>query len=68
MNQKLAMSLQISKKAYIKPEITRIELDSQISLCMMSWQPGDGKPPYPPGKPPHPHQTFENPFADNPFK
>ncbi len=61
------MSLQTYKKIYIKPKITGIELDNSISLAMMSWQPGDGKPPYPPGKPPHPHQAFESPFADKPF-
>lgn len=57
-------------KKYIKPEITRIELDNTISLVMMTWNPGDGKPPYPPGKPPHPphpHGAFESPFSDKPF-
>ena len=56
------------KKKYIKPEITRIELDNSISLVMMSWHPGDGKPPEPPGKPPkppHPH-GFDSPFQ-SPF-
>ena len=53
-------------KNYIKPEITRIELDNTISLVMMSWQPGDGKPPEPPGKPPKPKGAFDSPF-DSPF-
>lgn len=55
-------------KQYIKPKITRIELDNTISLVMMSWQPGDGKPPYPPGKPPKdkPKGAFDSPF-DSPF-
>lgn len=53
------------KKKYVKPKITRIEIDNTISLVMMSWHPGDGKPPHPPGKPPHPphpHGAFESPF------
>jgi hypothetical protein len=54
-------------KKYITPKITRIALDNTISLVMMSWQPGDGKPPYPPGKPPHPPHPFGSPFADRPF-
>jgi len=61
------------KKFYIKPEITRIELDNSISLVMMSWHPGNGKPPYPPGKPPHPPHpphphggAFDSPFQ-SPF-
>jgi len=33
---------------------------------MMSWQPGDGKPPEPPGKPPKPKGAFDSPF-DSPF-
>jgi len=57
------------KKKYVKPIITRIELDNTICLVMMSWKPGDGKPPEPPGKPPHPphpHQAFDSPF-NSPF-
>ena len=57
---------QIMKKKYIKPEISRIVLDNSISLVMMSWQPGDGKPPYPPGKPPKPKGAFDSPF-ESPF-
>jgi len=57
-------------KDYIKPEITRIELDNTISLVMMSWQPGDGKPPTPPGRPPDkpwpPHKGYDSPFQ-SPF-
>ena len=58
------------KKLYIKPIVTRIDLDNTISLVMMSWQPGDGKPPNPPGKPPHPDHprggSFDSPFQ-SPF-
>jgi hypothetical protein len=54
------------KKIYIKPEVTRIELDNTISLAMMSWAPGDGKPPEPPGKPPKPKAAFQSPF-ESPF-
>lgn len=55
-------------KQYVKPEIIRIELDNTISLVMMSWKPGDGKPPEPPGKPPHPPHPhgFDSPFQ-SPF-
>jgi hypothetical protein len=58
----------MGSKKYVKPQITRIEMDNTISLVMMSWQPGDGKPPVPPGKPPHlpkPH-GFDSPFQ-SPF-
>ena len=55
------------KRLYIKPIVARIDLDNTISLVMMSWQPGDGKPPYPPGKPPKkPKGAFDSPF-DSPF-
>jgi hypothetical protein len=53
------------KKKYIKPEITRIELDNTITLVMMTHPP---HPPHPP-KPPHPHKpkgAFDSPF-DSPF-
>jgi hypothetical protein len=56
-------------KRYIKPEITRIDVDNTISLVMMSWNPGDGKPPEPPGKPPKPPKpkgAFDSPF-ESPF-
>jgi len=52
-------------KEYIKPEIKRIELGNSISLVMMSWHPGDGKPPHPP-HPPHPNKPFASPF-ESPF-
>lgn len=52
-------------KLYIKPLITKITIDNTISLVMMSWQPGDGKPPKPPGKPPH-GKGFDSPF-NSPF-
>jgi len=32
---------------------------------MMSWHPGDGKPPHPP-HPPHPNKPFASPF-ESPF-
>lgn len=56
-------------KKYIKPKVTRIELDNSISLVMMTWNPGDGKPPYPPGKPPKDKSkgAFDSPFNDRPF-
>jgi hypothetical protein len=54
------------KKKYIKPKVIKIRLDNTISLVMMTWHPGDGKPPHPP-HPPHPHGTFESPFGDKPF-
>lgn len=55
-------------KKYVKPEIIRIELDNSISLVMMTWNPGDGKPPWAPGKPPHsPGKPFESPFKNSPF-
>jgi len=51
-------------KIYIKPEIKCIKLDNTISLVMMSWQPGDGKPPWAqPPHPPHPKKPFESPFT-----
>ena len=56
----------MTKKKYQKPEITRIELDNTISL-VMSWKPGDGKPPGPPGKPPHPPHPNPHGF-DSPFQ
>lgn len=55
----------MGRKKYIKPEVTRIEIDNTNSLFMMSWQPGDGKPPEPPGKPKP--KTFESPFEDSNF-
>jgi len=56
------MSLQISKRIYIKPEITRIELDNSISLVMMS---KPRHPPHPP-HPPKPKGAFDSPF-ESPF-
>ena len=60
------------KKRYIKPEVIKIELDNKISLVMMTWKPGDGRPPWTPGKPPvipppKPKRPFESPFEDRPF-
>jgi len=59
-------------KKYLKPQISKIILDKTISLVMMTWNPGDGKPPYPPGRPPEkpwpPHKnSFQSPF-ESPFK
>jgi len=51
------------KKKYIKPEITKIEIDNTISLVMMSHPP---HPPHPP-KPPKPKGAFDSPFGDNTF-
>ena len=63
------------KKNYVKPKINRIKLDKSISLVMMTWNPGDGKPPWAPGKPPWapgkppspPGSPFNSPFDDSPF-
>jgi len=52
------------KRKYIKPEITRIELDNTISLVMMTHPVHPPHPPHPP-KPPK-HGAFDNPF-DSPF-
>ena len=54
------------KRNYKKPEINRIALDNTISLVMMTWQPGDGKPPHPP-HPDKPKGAFDSPFSDSPF-
>jgi len=54
------------KKKYVKPEVTRVALDNSITLVMMTWQPGDGKPPHPP-HPPKPDKPFASPFGDKPF-
>ena len=60
-------------KKYIKPEITKIELDNSISLVMMAWNPGDGMPSHPPGRPPdkpwppHGNSSFQSPFDNRLF-
>ena len=56
----------MKKKKYIKPTVTRIEIDNTISLVMMSHHHGHDKPPKPP-KPPKPKGAFESPFGDNTF-
>ena len=34
----------------------------------MTWKPGDGKPPWTPGKPPVvPPRPFDSPFSNKPF-
>lgn len=48
------------KRSYQKPKVNKIELDNSISLVMMTWTPGDGKPPWTPSKPPK--KPFESPF------
>jgi len=54
-------------RVYIRPEVNRVELDNSISLVMMTWSPGDGKPPSPPGRPPDkPWPPNSSPF-DSPF-
>ncbi len=54
-------------KKYIKPKIEKITIDNSISLVMMSWNPGDGKPPWVPGQPPSPPgRPFDSPF-NSPF-
>lgn len=54
----------MNRKVYIKPIVNKVELDNSISLVMMTWQPGDGKPPWTPSKPTS--KPFESPF-DSPF-
>ncbi|MCW3804327.1 hypothetical protein [Plebeiibacterium marinum] len=40
-----------AKNPYSKPMVNTICIDCNISLIMMTaWQPGDGKPPGPPGQ------------------
>jgi len=55
----------ISKRKYIKPEVSRIILDSSISLVMMS---GPIDPPPPPiGGSKKSSEPFQSPFGDKPF-
>ena len=55
----------IPKKRYIKPEISRIELDNSISLVMMTTPPHD---PPPRGGTKNGNDTpFQSPFGDKPF-
>ena len=60
INQKI-----LFKKTYLKPEITRINLDNSISLAMMS---GPIDPPPPPmGSDKKGSEPFASPFGDKPF-
>ncbi|HEX2920983.1 MAG TPA: hypothetical protein VHO50_07455 [Bacteroidales bacterium] len=54
-----------SKRAYIKPELSRIIIDNSISLVMMS-APIDPPPP-PMAKSPDKSQTFPSPFEGGTF-
>jgi hypothetical protein len=54
----------ISRKNYIKPKLTRIELDQSVSLMMMS-APHD--PPPIGGSKKVADEPFKSPFGDKPF-
>jgi hypothetical protein len=54
----------VDKKVYIKPELTKIELDYSISLQMAS-QPTD--PPPRGGGKGGSNEPFQSPFGDKPF-
>jgi hypothetical protein len=56
----------VTKKQYIKPEITRIVLDYTISLVMMTDNPVD-PPPRSGGKGKGSDDPFKSPFGDKPF-
>jgi len=62
------------KRKYVTPLITKEIIDNEISLVMMTWTPGSGKPPGPPGQ--GKKEAFSNdptqspagnPFDTNPF-
>jgi hypothetical protein len=55
----------IIKKQYIKPEITRIDLDNSISLVMMTTTPPNPPPRGGGGK--GTDSPFQSPFGDKPF-
>jgi hypothetical protein len=55
----------IIRKLYIKPEITRIELDNTISLVMMTTMPPN--PPPRGGGSKGNDTPFQSPFGDKPF-
>lgn len=54
----------ITKRSYIKPEVTRVVLDNSISLVMMTVIPGD---PPPRGGVKKQDEPFQSPFGDKPF-
>ena len=59
------MSKILLKKPYIKPKLTKVDLDSSISLVMMSAQtPANPKPRG--GSSPS-SEPFSSPFGDKPF-
>lgn len=53
------------KRRYVRPSVTRIELDYSISLVMMTTAPPD---PPPRGLGDSKRDPFESPFSDKPFK
>lgn len=55
----------MEKKKYIKPEVTKIDLDYSISLQMQS-QPGD-PPPRTMSSPDQQQDPFASPFGDGTF-
>ncbi|WP_075591647.1 hypothetical protein [Labilibacter marinus] len=69
----------IIKRQYHSPNITEVNIDNDICLIMMTdpWQPGDGKPPGPPGQDkkksafeysPENNPTSNSSFDSNPFQ
>ncbi len=71
------MKIEKHKRRYTPPSIEEYLIDHNISLVMMTtaWQPGDGKPPGPPGKDKKastiestPNTVVDNPYDTNPFK
>ncbi len=62
--------MQLVKRKYIAPDIIEQPIDNEISLIMMTWNPGDGKPPTSPGivKKTNSGNIIKlNPFNTNPF-
>lgn len=54
-----------SKKTYLKPFVTRIDLDNSISLVMMTSMPPNPPPRGGGGK--GGDEPFQSPFGDKPF-
>ena len=56
----------LSKKSYLKPEVSRVILDNSISLVMMTVMPPN-PPPRPRGGGKGGDEPFQSPFGDKPF-
>jgi hypothetical protein len=56
----------MKKRSYIKPEITRIDIDNLITLQMQT-QPKDPEPLGSSKKTPANTDPFASPFSDKPF-